>query len=412
MSKNVQVLFVTWDGPNSTYLEALFLPILAALRERGFDFHVLQFTWGNDRERAAIARSCRAARVVYRSASIWRRPLALGSLVTAIFGIAQVRRAMRAHQIQLLLPRSTFPAMAAIPAAGHGRRRVPVLLDADGLPHDERVEFAGASSRGISYRLLRRLEAWSVRRADAVTVRTSRAIEILSQRAAVGAERFHVVANARDASLFRAPSNEDRRARRREMGVVEGQPLLVYVGTSLSGKYRGEDMLRFFREVRALRADARLLLLMPNEHEARVMLARHSDLAPHCIMRSAAPNEVPAWVGAGDLGLALIHATFSMQAVSAIKVGEYLLCGVPVLASSGVGDTDTLVDGEVGRCLSDYGHEGLSAGARWFVHEVLSQREAFRQRCRARGLEHYSLECAIDGYEAALRAALAARFSE
>ena len=391
---DVQVLFVTWDGPRSTYLLGLFLPIFAALQPRGFAFHVLHFTWADAAERAQLEQTCLASGVSYRSVTIWRRPIAVGSFATALFGRRHVRRAMDELNIDLLMPRSTLPALAAIPAAGEGRTRVPVLLDADGLPHDERLEFAGGLVTRLAYPLLRSLEAWSVRRADVVTVRTERAARILADRSgvAVSPQRFHLIASARDARLFRPLTAKARAARRLKMGLASDQPLLVYAGSALSGKYRGQDMLRFFRHVLARRPDARLLVLMPTDGEALALLEQNPDLAPACLLRSAAPVEVPAWVSAADLGLALIHATFSMQAVAAIKLGEYLLCGVPVLTSSGVGDCDTQVSVEVGRCLAEPDEKSLAEAADWFIDTVLPDRDGFRTRCRAVGLAHFSLD--------------------
>lgn len=405
----VRVLFVTWDGPRSTYLQGLFLPIFAALRPLGFAFHVLQFTWADAGERAALGRVCRAAGVSYQSVTIWRRPVAFGGLATALWGRTIVRRAIKALGIQLLVPRSTLPAIATMLAAKNEATRLPILLDADGLPHDERVEFNGASPTGLAYRLLRDLEAWSVRRADAVMVRTSRAGRILADRAGTGVDEahFHLVANARDERLFQPLKSSARALRRDQLGMRSEQPLLVYAGSSLTGKYRGDAMFRFFRHVRTARPDARLLLLMPDYGEVQALLALHPDLAPACEFRNCAPHEVPAWLGAADLGLALIHATFSMQAVAAIKLGEYLLCGVPVLSSWGVGDTEAVIAADVGWCLAEPDEASLAAAASWFTDRVLPDREGYRRRCRAAGLAHFSLETAVHGYEDALYAALA-----
>lgn len=410
MSDESAVLFVTWDGPHSTYLEGLFLPIFARLRERGFVFHVLQFTWSTSEERAGLARACAEAGVGYRSIVIWRRPVAAGSLATAVWSRRRIRRMARELGIVLLMPRSTLPALATIPAVTSSRG-LPVVFDADGLPHDERVDFDGASPKGIAYRLLRAIEAWSVRRADAVTVRTKLAARILGERAGLGpaSGRFHRVSNARDAHLFAPSVPAERSARRAELGIGEYDPLLVYAGTSLRGKYRGEDMLRLFRAVRARRADAKLLLLMPDLGKAESLLAVHTDLASSCLMRSAAPGEVPSWIGAADLGMALIHATFSMQAVAAIKVGEYLLCGVPVLSSSKIGDSDALIGAHVGRLVAEPDDDSLAAAADWFIDTVLPDREGFRERCRAAGVAHFALDTAVQDYENALRAALSAR---
>ena len=400
----VQVLFVTWDGPHSTYLQGLFLPIFTALGPAGFDFHVLQFTWADAGERAMLKAACAALGVSYRGVTIWRRPIGVGSLATALWGFTEVRRAVRRWGIGLVMPRNTLAALSAIPAAG----RLPILLDADGLPNDERIEFQGASPNDLSYRVLRRLETWSIRRAKAVTVRTCRAAEILAQRTEVEPDKFHVVANARDAKVFRPLQHDERARRRAGLGIGPDEPLLVYAGSALSGKYVGEAMLQFFRHVRNRRGDARLLLLMPCHDEARALLAEEPDLASACFLRSAEPGEVPVWLGAADLGLALIRPTFSMQAASAIKLGEYLLCGLPVLATAGVGDSEEVVRRDVGLCLNDIEESALSQAADWFVDSVLPNREAFRDHCREAGLKRFSLESAIAAYESALRAALAA----
>src|SRR5215208_3088471 len=413
VSGDVNVLFVTWDGPRSTYLQGLFLPIFTALRERGFAFHVLQFTWADAAERLALAEACRTSGVSYRSVSILRRPIAAGSLATALWGRVHVRRAIDELGIKLLIPRSTLPALATIPSAGKGARRVRVLLDADGLPHDERVEFGGASPTGLTYRLLRAFEAWSVRRADAVAVRTVRAGQILADRAGPGvdARRFHVVTNARDSRLFKPPAPKSRACRRKELGLNPNQPLLVYAGSSLSGKYRGASMLRFFRHVRALRSDTRLLLLMPQLDVAHELLASHGELVEACLLRTALPERVPEFVGVADLGLAVIHATFSMQAVAAVKVGEYLLCGVPVLASRGVGDTDSIIGPDVGHCLENTDDSSLQAAAVWFVNTVLPDRDGFRARCREVGVSNFAIETGVRHYDEALCSALSANAS-
>lgn len=407
---DVHVLFVTWDGPRSTYLQGLFLPIFVALRARGYAFHVLQFTWSPQEERDALAEACRAVGVSYRSARVWRRPIALGSLVSAFAGRMAVRRTVRELGIQLLMPRSTLPAIATTAGMDKVVARLPILLDADGLPHDERVEFAGASAMGLSYRLLRDLEAWSIRKADVVTVRTRSAAQILQHRAGTGIDDalFYVVANARDPSLFQPLPADARAHRRAELGISDDQPVLVYVGSSLTGKYRGDAVFRFFRHVRLRRPDSRLLLLMPNHDEANALLGRYPDLASACILRSATPSEVPGWLGIADLGLALIHATFSMQAVAAVKLAEYLMCGLPVLASSHVGDTDTVLDDTTGYRILEPNDVVLGQAATWFLDQVIPDRVGFRSRCRAVGVAHFSMDNAIDNYDRALRAALTA----
>lgn len=401
------VLFVTWDGPGSTYLTSLFLPIFRALAARGFRFHVLKFGWGGEEEHTALRGACAEAGVAYRSFNIWRWPVALGSLASALAGTAAVRHAIRDWSIDLVMPRSYLPALAAIPAARS--RGVPVLLDADGLPNDERMEFAAISGARITHRLLATIERHALRSADAITVRTPRVVEILAARSGVGPERFMVVANARDSTLFRPAAPDERLCVRNPLAIPVDAPLLLFVGTALSGKYRGDLVRSFFRLVHQRRPDSRLLFVMPNSAEARALMADTPELAAATVHASAAPADVPTLIGAADLGLSLIRATPSMQAASAIKTGEYLLCGVPVLASAGVGGIERILDSNSGRCLESNDPAALDASADWFCGEVLAGRERFSAGARRVGLEHFALDRAIGAYDAALRAALDAK---
>ena len=153
----MKVLFVTWDGPQVTYLESLFLPIFKQLLTRGFAFHVLQFTWGAS-ERVAFARqACEQAGIGYKSVAIWRRPTAIGALFTALAGARHIKKATQAHNIDVVMPRSILPALATMLALRNGQCRM--VFDADGLPLDERVDFSGSRHpvwRTASFAILKR----------------------------------------------------------------------------------------------------------------------------------------------------------------------------------------------------------------------------------------------------------------
>jgi len=398
-----KVLFVTWDGPQVSYLQSLFLPIFKGLAQRGHSFHVLQFTWGAKAEQMLAQDACEAAGCSYRSIPVLRTPVAAGSLVTAALGSRPVGRAVAEHAIDIVLPRSTLPALAtrlalrSLPSVG-------VLLDADGLPHDERVDFDGWSAEGLAYRLLRDLESAAVRRADAVLTRSRKAIDILCARAGAGTDpaKFHVVTNGRDAELFRPALAGERAAVRRELGIDGSAPLLVYAG-SIGPQYCVPEMLTFFRLVLGRRSDAKLLLLTGSPDAAEHSLDGFADLRSSCHVLQVPSGQVPRYLGAGDLGLALRRPSFSMQAVAPIKLGEYLLCGLPVLATRAIGDTDQWIPDGAGRRLASMSAEELTAAAEWFVDVVLGD-AGFGVRCRQAGLRNFSLDASIDAYAGALDA--------
>ncbi len=405
----MRVLFVTWDGPQVTYLEGLFLPIFEHLGRLGHAVCVLQFTWGDSARVRASQAVCERAGVDYRSVRVWRRPAALGAFLSAVLGARAVRRAVQDWRIDVVMPRSVRPALSVLLARPQ-RLGVRCLFDADGLPLDERVDFGGLSPCGLHYRIFRDIEAQAVRRADAVLTRSLAACEILLARAGAGTspEKFHVVTNGRDETLFNPATAEARGAARRSLGIEEAVPLVVYAG-SCGEQYCIEEMLCFFRLVLARRSDARLLLLTGEPEGMRRLLVQVPDVESATTLLRVPIEQVPALLSAADLGMALRRPTFSMRAVAPVKLGEYLLCGLPVLATSGIGDSDALVTPEVGYLLDDMRENRLSAAADWLVDAVLSRREAYRAASRTLGLARFGLSQTVEQYRVALDAAMLGR---
>ena len=404
-SNLIKVLFVTWDGPQVTYLESLFLPIFVRLAKEGISFQVLQFTWGGA-ERIALARqACEQAGFGYEAVSIWRRPLAAGAMLTALVGSRYVKKAVQMHHIDVVMARSTLPALATMLALRDSQCRL--VFDADGLPLDERVDFAGHSPSSLSHRLLRDVEAQALRCADVVLTRSAKAIEILQARAGAGTslDKFHVVTNGRDAERFKPANAAESEQVRRDLGLGVNTPLLVYAG-SMGPQYCMDEMLRLFALVHDRRPDAHLLVLTGSPEAVQPALDKNPQLNG-CITTLAVPaHDVPQYLGCADLGLALRQPSFSMQGVAPIKLGEYLLCGLPVVATAGIGDTEAISAG-AGMLLQRMDDTELKAAANWFVDTVLPAREIYRLRCREFGLLHYSLDASVDSYARALNSLLA-----
>jgi glycosyltransferase involved in cell wall biosynthesis len=395
-------LFITWDSPAVSYLEGLFLPIFARLSGPEFSFHVVQFTWGDQRFTRARQADCERLGVAYRAVPILRRPRAAGAMLTAALGSAAIARAVREWGIDLLLPRSTMPALAVL--ANARTRSMPMLFDADGLPVDERVDFQGLRAGGLRHRLLRRVESRAVRHAAIVTTRTGKAVEILAGREGIdpGADKFRVVTNGRDGEAFSPGTAGERRQLRRQLGVADDSPLVVYAG-SVGAQYCLGEAFALFQHIQARKPGAKLLLLTAAHGAMRAELAACPGLAAAAIVKTVPVVEMTGWLAASDVGLALRRPSFSMQGVAPLKMAEYLLCGLPVIATAGVGDTAGLAGNQLGFLVSDGEPGQLEAAADWAIDHVLAHRASLRERCRALGVSRFSLDRAVEDYRRALR---------
>lgn len=398
----MKALFISWDGPAQNYMESLFLPIFERLQGPDLSIHVLQFTWGEESIAESVAEAADRAGIGYDVRQVWRRPLKPATAAMIVKGAMDVVSAAREQEIDVLFPRSIIPG-AMVLLADKMLSGVRLFFDADGFKADERVEFGGWDPAGVAYRLFRDIEAQVGRRADVVMTRTRHAKEILIDRVGSVLEpgRVHVIPNAKDTDQF-APGTELDRARiRRQLGVENGAPLVIYVG-SLGPHYYPDRLVKYFELVHARDSDARFVVLTGNREvlEERLMGV---DLPSEALtITRVAPEEVPRYIAAADLGVAFRQASFSQRGVCPIKVGEYLLCGTPVLSTTGVGDLDRQLDApHVGRLVDDLEESTLEEAAAWLVEEVLPNRRDYREGARRLGVEEFGMEQCVARYRRA-----------
>jgi glycosyltransferase involved in cell wall biosynthesis len=265
---------------------------------------------------------------------------------------------------------------------------------------DERVEFAGLSPKSLTYRLLRDVEAQSVREAGAVIVRSESAKGVLVSRAGppVTEDRFVTVTNGRDERLFHPSSQAEREAVRAELGIAPDAPLLVYAG-SVGPQYRFDQLAGLAEALLDRRPDSRLLVLTGSPDAARAALASKRATGGATTIMRAPPDEVPRYLAAADIGAAFRTASFSTRAVAPVKLSECLLCGVPVVGTASIGDT---ASGGRGRRLLP--RRCGRGGSRAVGSHSKSFPSASRSAMRARqvGLDRFSLARSVADYRAAI----------
>ncbi|WP_373495041.1 hypothetical protein [Aquiflexum sp.] len=392
MTNNKTLLFVTWDSDQTNYLESLFLPILRGMQEQGgYSCHVMQFSWADGQEVSRIARLAGDMGLPYVQYPIYRKPTAaVGALWTVYQGMYYIRKYLEKYGIGLLMPRSTMPAMMVNRLwPWLVSNNIRVVFDADGLPLQERVDFAGLDTQSAQYQLLKKEETRMLVSAHQVITRSQRSIDFHIENIGESHRpKFSVVGNGRDSRLFR-PDEEERKRIRDKWGLGNADMLWVYTGT-LGPQYMVEEMLAMFERFRKMQPGTRFLILSQNVDYLKGRIPE--SLEPYLMIKSGKYSDVPGYLSAADLGMSLRRTAPSLAGLAPIKLGEYLLMGLPVLASEGVGDTEELLKGQDFCFLFDSGRqkEFLSwceKGTNWN-----------REKIRAFGIEHFSLQKSVEGY--------------
>lgn len=396
-----RILFVCWDSPSVTYLEGLFVPIFARLAaNHPFEFHVIQFSWAGEARIQELTRFCQSQGIKYTHVPVSLKPFALiGKYRTLIRGAQYIRQYIEHAGITDVIPRSTMPAKM-VKQIVSSSSVVNIIFDADGLPIEERVDFASLAPGSLRYRSLKRIEKAIVTRAKIVLTRTIFAADYLSLSYNLDRSKFFKVVNGRDKTIF-SPDHFNRHGIRRSLGLNETDLVLVYCG-SLGPQYGVEQMLYIHRKLLETHNSAHLLVLT-NRPDYILALAGVEQRLKMSV-KSVAPGDIPMFLSAADVALAIRKPTFSMKGVAPIKLGEYLLMGLPTIASRGIGDTDQMLAGKpFAFVLENYDEHYLDQAVSWI--ERLNRNSDIKEEARAFGLTNFSLEAAASTYFSALEAA-------
>lgn len=390
-----KILFITWDGPQTSYMEGLFMPIFHEMAKRGdLAFHIMQFTWAEEEKTTALKKAAEGFGIRYTAVHVLKKPVAsLGSMITLFTSSGKIEKYIKEHQIDTVMLRSTFPALMVSKIKN---RNFKIIFDADGLPIEERVDFAGLKKESRQYRWMKGIETRMLKLADHVITRSQKAVDIHLQ--ILGEEfrsKFSVVLNGRNTEQF--GYDQDKRTAVRERLGIGNALLFVYAG-SLGPQYCFQEMLEVFENYAATHP-AHFLILTGNTEfaESQIPAVLHSSIT----IKKVPVEEVPDYMNAADFAFALRQPSFSMQGVAPIKLGEYLLCGLPVLASKGIGDSEAILQ-HFKDCLL-YDHRKGMADQ---LPEILTFAEnaifADRSGINGTAQQFFSLEAAAESYRKAL----------
>lgn len=321
------VLYVTYDGLLEPLGVSQVVPYVRALARNGLQMEVVSFEKRRDLGSAReVALNAELAELGIR----WHRlPYHGGAALFStswdlLAGRALVKKVTQASGVDLIHARSYVAAAMSLPTSR--RASIPLVFDMRGFWIDERLEAGRWGRRHPALPIARRLERELLAEATALVHLSEAGLADVSRLGRVGAAHHAVVPTCVDLSRF-LPSPVAREFRARNG--YDQRPLLVHAGT-LSGWYLREETLEVGRAFEGL--GGQFVVLSLDREFARSEGQFVGD------WRAVEPENMPAWLGAADVGLALVRPTFSKRASMPTRVGEYLASGVAVAATAGTGD--------------------------------------------------------------------------
>ncbi len=179
---------------------------------------------------------------------------------------------------------------------------------------------------------------------------------------------------------------------------LAGKRVLAICG-ALGSWYLLEEMIGFCATALS-RGDADHVLILSEEDRAPAVAGLlRLGVPPADITDLGVPHDqAPLWFSLASAGILLIKSAPSKRASAPTKLAEFLACGVPVVTTPGIGDTEALLTG-TSTGIIVRGHDTTShEDALGELTALWSEGENLVDRCRATAVRELSLAAAVRAY--------------
>lgn len=389
-----KTLYICYFGLREPLVQTQVLPYLREIGKGGIDVHILTFepeNLSND-QIETYRKEMADSGIIWHHSRYHKWPSVPATFFDILNGTRIVRKLIKTENIDILHGRVHIPTLMGAMARRLSRRKPKLIFDIRGFFPEEYTDAGVWPENGWLYRAAKRVEKWLLTESDGFVVLTEKARDILFPESKVDGFDKHdrpieVIPCCVDLTKF----NDDHSHSRLEMRSrlkVEDRYVIAYVG-SLGGWYLTDEMFEFFSVAREIDPSVFLLVLTQRDKETVISKLRSLGFGEDDhFVDSVPPDEIPRYLNAADAGLSFIKNCYSKQSSSPTKNAEYLACGLPIIANTGVGDVDRqILDNGVGVVIEQFDRESYVRAM-----SELKQLGDIRQRCRDTALNEFDLE--------------------
>ena len=239
------------------------------------------------------------------------------------------------------------------------------IFDFRGLWINERVDKGGWDMNfffdRLQYRFFKTIERKCLIQSDHVVVLTNKVVDEVMKLGAIKKSKITVIPCCADYDHFPLISETTKIDSRISLGIPNDAFVLGYLGSA--GKmYMLDKFFLLFAMTTKIRTDCHTLLITPDTDQLTQMLdsCLTHDLLERVHIKSVSHDQVPTLLPAIDVMVSLISPTYARMGASPTKMAESFASGIPVVANSGVGDVQEIVDQLDGGWMVDpHSEDGL-----------------------------------------------------
>lgn len=400
MPKTKHTLYLCYFGLREPLVQTQVLPYLRELKKiDDLQVSLLTFepnfkkTWNAEQieiERQTLARED----IDWHALPYHKRPTVPATLYDILNGALFVLRLARREKIDIIHARSHIPAMmGAIVKRFCGGK---LLFDIRGFLPEEYTDAGVWKENGIIFKTVKFIEKRVLKKSDGFVVLTEKAREaVFPESRETGFDKFgrpvEVIPCCVEMNRFNMVFDKSARNNLRREFELENKFVITHVG-SLGGLYMTDEIADFYATAKNNRPETFALVLTQSNPELIVPLLKQRGFTEEeYLVKKVSPPEVPNYLMASDLALSFVKATFATISRSPTKIPEYLICGVPIISNSGIGDVDEQLNNDkVGVIIKDFSVDNYEQALLKIAD--LHKKDSLAEKCQTSAMNRFDLE--------------------
>jgi len=390
-------LFMTIDGLTDPLGQSQVLPYLVGL-SNSYDITIISFEKEeNYKKNKSIIEEIVQKHQINWEWNSFKSGIPIYSQFSNFFALYKTaKKVSKEKDLKIIHARSLVPAIigSRLKKTIHAK----LLFDMRGFWADERVEGKIWSLQNPIfkriYKYFKKQEAILMESADHLITLTENAKRFIQENYPK-APPIEVIPCCVNTEKFYFPRDVNKgKELKRSLKINESAFVLLYLG-SLGTRYKLNEMFAFFKELKQLNNEAIFLIVSRTDTEYIHQKAREEEVeVDDLIITHAASTEVPDYISLANASIFFIETGYTSKAVSPTKKAEALIMGKPIVANSGIGDTDEFIlNNELGVLIKDYSKESLKEGAKSLLEANFKA-----DKLRNFALENLSLQRALTSY--------------
>lgn len=381
-----KILYITYDGLTDPLGQSQILPYLTGLSELGYRFAILSFE-KKDRyakNRKIIEEICSKANIKWVPLSFTTQPPLLSKFYDTMRMRGKAFSLYRREKFDMVHCRSYIAADIGLRMKRKFGTRF--FFDMRGFWADEKRD-GGAWKEDHPvfkrvYSYYKKKEAQYVSEADHIISLTEAGRDEMKTWSSFSSSvPLSVIPCCADMKHFSLKTKDDKTNARKRLAIDEGRLVISYLG-SVGAWYMLDEMLDFFSVVLKSYPDALFLFISHSDPSfIRQQASKHDIDGSALMITEASRNEVPLFMKASDISLFFIKPVYSKISSSPTKLGEVLSMGIPVIANSGVGDVESIINStESGIVIKEFNEQAYADAVAQIPSILDSNPSAIREK--------------------------------